>query len=147
MGRGYDELDEKGVLIVTLDSAVQANFLPLNTPRFYDWECQPGEDAAAALRSMLPAVGNQNFYRITLSGESESLNIDALQKQFAHFPNLLLRDRTVPPLDIWGSAGSDSLEGTYFDMLRQQLEDHPDTAQLAARISRQILEGLEVTLP
>ncbi len=147
MGRGYDELGEKGVLIVTLDSQVQARFLSLDTPRFYDLECDVQADAAAALERMLPAVGNSDFYRITLIGESAPLDLDALAKQLDRFPNLTLRDRTVPPLDIWGSAGEDSLEGIYFDMLRQQLGDHPDTAALAARISRQILEGLEVTLP
>lgn len=147
MGTGFDELEEKGVLIVTLDEGVTTQFLPLDTPRFHDWECAAGNDAIAALSAMLPAVGNTDFYRITLTGECEKPELDMLQKQFARFPNLTLRDRTVPPLDIWGSAGDDSLEGVYFDILRQQLDENPDTAQLAARISRQILEGLEVTLP
>ena len=147
MGRGFDELEEKGVLIVTMDGDVDAKFLPLDTPRFHDWECSAGKDVEAALSHMLPATGNQDFYRITLTGESEAPELDTLQQKFSRFPNLSLRDHTVPPLDVWGSAGEDSLEGVYFDMLRQQLEEHPDTAQLAARISRQILEGLEVTLP
>ena len=148
MGRGFDELGEKGVLIVTLDeSSAQAQFLPLDDPRFYDWECVAGSDAAASLSRLLPAVGSYDFYRVTLTGESEALDLDALLRQFDRFPNLQLRDRTVPPLDIWGSAGADSLEGVYFAMLRQQLAERPEAAQLAARISRQILEGLEVTLP
>ena len=147
MGRGFDELEEKGVLIVTLDDTVQTRFLPLDTPRFYDWECDAAHDAAAALSRILPAVGNTNFYRITLTGECEPPDLNALTKQFSHFPNLALRNRTVPPLDIWGSAGNDSLEGVYFDMLRRQLADQPEAVELAARISRQILEGLEVVLP
>ena len=147
MGRGFDELDEKGVLIVTLDDTVEARFLPLDTPRFYDWQCNVSDDAGAAIKNMLPAAGNADFYRITLIGECDNINLDALTTEFSHFPNLILRDRTVAPLDVWGSAGEDSLEGVYFDILRRQLADQPETAELAARISRQILEGLEVVLP
>ena len=40
-----------------------------------------------------------------------------LQAAYAHFPNLLLRDKTTPPLDIWGSENEDTLEGMYFQML------------------------------
>lgn len=146
MGRGFDELDEKGVLIVTLDdSGAQSQFLPLHTPRFYDWECS-GEPAEA-LGRLLPAVGNYDFYRITFTGECEPPNLEALQMQFSHFPNLILRDRTVPPLNVWETADRDSLEGVYFSLLRNQLEENRENAELAARISRQILEGLEVELP
>ena len=58
-------------------------------------------------------------------------------------------DHTEPPLDVWGSAGEDTLEGIYFQMLRQAKELNPEQAQriqLAAEISRRLLEGREVTL-
>ena len=57
----------------------------------------------------------------------------------------------MPPIDLWASAGSDTLEGTYFEMLKQAMEGaDPDTCRkiaLAARISRQLLDGREVKLP
>ena len=151
MGRGFDELDAKGVNIVTLDHGCTMRFLPLDTPRFYDWELEAGSDAAATLASHLPGAGSLDFYRITLTGESEPIDCDALLAQFSQFPNLQLRDRTVPPIDLWASAGSDTLEGTYFEMLKQAMSDaDPDTCRkiaLAARISRQLLDGREVKLP
>ena len=151
MGRGFDELDAKGVNIVTLDDTCAMDFLPLDTPRFYDWEVEAGADAAATLSALLPGAGSRDFYRITLTGESEPLDCDALQAQFAQFPNLQLRDRTVPPIDLWASAGSDTLEGTYFEMLRQAMENADEETcrkiALAARISRQLLDGREVKLP
>ena len=145
-GRGYDEQGEKGMLLVTIDDTVQTKFLPLDTPRFYDVELP----ASQPIDSILPPVGNQDFYRVTFTGPSEPVDIDALRQKYAHFPNLVLRDHTTPPLDIWGTAGEDTLEGMYFKLLHDAMdqEDAPQQlVQLAARISRQILDGQEVVLP
>lgn len=151
MGRGFDELGEKGVLLVTLEDQATATFVPLDAPRFYDWEVPVESTAEAAIAAALPAVGNENFYRITLKGECEKVDLSELYRRFSAFPNLELRDRTQPPVDIWGSAGGDSLEGVYFEMLRrtfrQEDEDAKQVALLAAKISRQILDGNEVVLP
>ena len=146
MGRGYDETGEKGVLIVTLDDTAETRFVGLGMPEFFDLECAPRE-----LDALLPPVGNENIYRITLTGESEPPDMAALAEKYARFPHLELRDKTVPPLDVWRSLGEDSFEGTYFGILHKALENaDPETEsriQLAARICRQILDGQEVTLP
>lgn len=151
MGRGFDETDAKGVRIVTLGDVTQCRFLPLDTPRFFDLEAEAGSDAAAALSAVLPPVGNSHFYRVTFTGESQPIDLPALSELFSRYPNLELRDRTVPPLDIWGSAGEDTLEGVYFGLLHAAMEGQDeDTAariRLAAQISRQILSGQEVKLP
>lgn len=152
MGRGFDELDAKGVLIVTLDDrGCETRFLPLDVPKFFDWELEAGVDAAASLAKLLPAVGSNDFFRVTFTGESAPLDTALLEKQFPQFPNLQLRDRTDPPLDLWTNAGADSLEGVYFSLLQQQLEQADeqtrDAVALAAKISRQILLGREVKLP
>lgn len=146
MGKGYDEQGEKGVYIVTLDSTVSLRFRSLNTPRFYDLQTEP-----AHLANLLPPVASEDYYRITLTGCCEAPDLDALQREFAHLPNLLLRDKTTRPVDIWGSLGEDSFEGVYFGLLRQALEEASEEEKqeilLAAEISRQLLDGQEVTLP
>ena len=151
MGRGYDEPGEKGVLIVELEETATARFVPLDVPRFYDLEIEPEEDPVAAIGSLLPAVGNNDFYRITLTGPSAPMDMAALQAEFAQFPNLVLRDRTVLPVDPWCAVGEDSFEGLYFSLLQKNLEsDDPDMqrlTQLAAKLSRQLLDGREVKLP
>lgn len=151
MGRGFDEPGEKGVRIVTVDNGVSTRFVPLDVPRFYDLEVEIEGNPQQALSEFLPPVGSLDFYRITLTGTSEPVDIAELTRQFERFPNLLLRDRTLPPADIWGSAGEDSLEGVYFQMLKQALENADEKMQqkihLAATISRQILDGQEVKLP
>ena len=151
MGRGFDELGERGVLIVKVAETCRAEFMPLDTPRFYDWECEAGEAPSAALQALLPAAGNEDFYRITLIGESSGVDPEALTREFARFPNLQLRDKTVPPIELWAAAGEDTLEGVYFRLLREAMEGQDEETcrriQLAAKLSRQLLDGQEVKLP
>ena len=151
MGRGFDELEEKGVLLVSVDATAEAHFIPLDVPRFYEQEAPIHTTAPAALLDALPAVGNEDFYRITLTGESEPLDLDALAAEFSQFPNLELRDKTQPPVDLWGCVGGDNLEGVYFEMLKEAAEDGDEEsariALLAARIARKLLDGGEVVLP
>ena len=141
MGRGFDELGDKGVLIVTLDDGCEARFVPLEVPKFHWLQSTPDE-----LSRVLPAAGNEDFYRIDLVGESEPVDIPAMQAAFSNFPNLQLRDQTVPPVDVWVNAGADTLEGVFFQLLRESDAD-PETVELAARICRKILSGQEVALP
>ncbi len=147
IGRGYDEEGEKGALVVTITDTATAEFVPLGMPQWHDWEIP----ATQSLDSVLPPVGNNDYYRITFTGPSEPLNLGALEAQFSHFPNLLLRDKTLPPLDIWGSAGEDTFEGMYFKLLREALDQSDEETagqiRLAAQISRQLLDGQEVVLP
>ena len=151
MGRGYDELGEKGVLLVTVADTVSTRFVPLCGPRFYDVEAEVETVPDAAIASQLPAIGNDDFYRITLTGECETPDLSKLTAQFAQFPNLELRDHTQPPVDLWACAGADSLEGVYFGMLKDALREQDEESHriilLAAKISRKILDGGEVVLP
>ena len=151
MGHGYDESGIKGVIVLTLDSQCDAQFRPLDTPRFFDETLDVGEDAAAALANLLPAVPTDDFYRVTLTGYADGIDTHQLQKEFAYIPHLVIRDKTVPETQLWSAVGEDSLEGMYFGLLREGLDTESERLQrcikLAARISRQILDGQEVTLP
>ena len=93
-------------------------------------------------------MGSEDFYRVELTGYGQ-VDLAALKEAFSAFANLELRDRTQPPMDVWADAGEDTLEGVYFHMLRKTMEANPENArlvQLAAEISRQLLNGREVTL-
>lgn len=150
MGHGYDEQGQKGVLLVTLDTQATTEFIGLDFPAFYDWEVPVTTTPQAALQQVLPPVGNSDFYRITLTGTCEKPDLDGLYDIFSRFPNLELRDRTSAPVDTWKALGEDSLEGIYFGLLKDAMagKDEKEQAQieLAAYISRQILDGQEVTL-
>ena len=151
MGRGWDETGEKGALIVTLDGPAQIRTVTLEGPRFHALRTVVEGDPVAALERVLPPVPNGDYYRIELTGETERPDLVALRQVFRGFAHLELVDRTTAPVDLWGSAGEDTLEGTYFQILRSAMEhagtEERKTLELAARISRQILEGREVELP
>ena len=146
MGRGWDEQGEKGALIITLDETVQMQFVPLDAPKFYDLSV----DYAKGVGSVLPAVPGNDFYRVTLTGEAEQVDLEALGEAFGEFPNLVLRDDTHRPADPWEHAGEDNFEGVYFGILKQMREnaDEEEKARilLAAKLSRKILDGQEVVL-
>lgn len=148
MGRGWDETGEKGVCIVTLEDEAQIRPVSLDTLRFYEMEVHVGENPMAALENALPAVGSDDFYRVTLTGDGP-VEEKKLCNALADFPNLELRDETLPPLDLWADADEDSLEGVYFGMLKKAMEADPENAErirLAAEISRKLLSGREVIL-
>ncbi len=145
MGRGNDETGDRGVYLVTVEDSVQATFIPLDVPRFFDFEAEVLETAEKTILSLLPPVGTSDFYRITLVGECDPIDISSLQ--FPQFPHLQLRDRTVPPTDLWANMGDDNLEGILFRLLHDAWEGGNEQAQEAAKICRRILDGREVSLP
>lgn len=152
MGRGFDETGDKGVYIVTLDDAAHAEFIPLGLGRYEDRAVEAGDDPLASILACLPADTREDVYRITLTGPSEPPELDALKDALRErFFDLQLRDRTELPRDLWQQAGDDSLEGLYFRLLRESAENADGEAReiftLAARISRRLLDGQEVTLP
>lgn len=144
MGRGFDETGIKGALITTLDQTAKTRFYPLNAPRFF-------EEKTDDLSQVLPALGNRDFYRVTLVGENTSQSLAELQTQYRHFPHLELRDQRTAPKSLWGSVNTDTLEGVYFRILKDAFEnadgEEAQVIQLAAQLSRQILDGQEVVLP
>lgn len=151
MGRGYDEPGVKGVIVVELEDTVNARFLPLNTPRFYDETVEAGESPLETVEAILPPLETHDTYRITLTGYSAPIDTGAITAAFPHVPNLEIRDRTVPEVDLWSNLGEDTLEGVYFRTLHDAMDTESEKLQrhlkLAAKISRQILDGQEVTLP
>ncbi len=150
MGRGYDELDERGVYVTRLGDGYDVKFVPLNTLRFHELELDSGEDTIAALEAVLPSFGNRDFFRITLTG-SGTEDLDDLYSHFQHIPNLKLLDRRKAKTDPWTAAGEDSLRGVYYQKLQDAMaeadEDGKRQIQLAAELSSRLLEGEEVALP
>lgn len=145
MGRGWDETGEKGACIVMLEDTAELRAVSLDSIQFFEEELDIGSDAAAALESLLPGAGSEDFYRISLTGSGE-VDTEALKRRFAAYPNLELRDLTEAPVDLWADAGQDTLRGVYFRLLKQISQEDPN-AELAAEISRKLLEGREVRLP
>lgn len=143
MGRGFDETRGKGAYIVTLGENVSCRFAALDTPRFEILEL--GEQEL----DQLSPLGNDHFYRIILTGTGE-VPLEDIRRQLARFANLELIDHREAPKDIWQTAGEDTLEGTYFRLLREKMEgadpELGEQLRLAAEISRKLLDGKAVEL-
>lgn len=150
MGRGFDETGERGIYITDLGDGHNTRFLPLNTLRFHEMELDTENGAIKALETVLPGFGNRDFYRITLTGSGGD-TLEQIYDHFQHIPNLELRDQRREKTDIWAGAGEDTLQGQYFGLLRAAMEQaEPEEKryiELAAEISRSLLEGREVILP
>lgn len=150
MGRGYDETNAKGVLLVTIEESAEFQFIPLDVPQFFDLTVSGAGDPVSALSAVLPPVGNQNFYRVTFTGYSQGIDLSKLSGYFSHFPHLTLRDETIPESDLWQACQEDTLTGLYFRKLQTALDaadNDPEVIRLAAILSRRILDGQEVQLP
>ena len=151
MGRGFDELGDKGVILTTLGEQTETRFVPLDTPRFYDEKVSISDTPEAAVSAVLPAIDSGNFYRITLTGYSSAVDTAELTARFPHVPNLIIRDETLPEPDLWKNTDTDTLEGMVFAYLKETADSSGETlsqqAMLAARICRSILDGQEVVLP
>lgn len=148
MGRGWDETGDKGVCLVTLDGTPSVQALSLDLPRFFDLTLDTQGNAISALEGILPPAASPDFYRVTLTGDGPVP--EGLSRRFPAVPNLTVRDETTAPVDPWVDAGVDTLEGIFFQLLQQLMEENPDradTIQLAAEIARKILDEKEVVLP
>ncbi len=151
MGHGFDETGTKGVLVAEIEEGTNVRFLPLDVPKFFDYTVPAGDDPFSTVEALLPAGGSRDHIRIRLTGEVKEEGLEDLRSRFRDWPNLRVLDETVPRGDLWETAGEDSLTGLFFRLLREGAEKaDEETAQrleLAAQLSRAILEGREVELP
>ena len=148
MGRGFDELGEKGAYLVTLtDSDCSLEFLPLGGRSYEILRVPAGDDAAAALDAALPPDAARDIYRVILTGEAARPDLNALYARFApRVFSLTFRDETTPKRDLWAGAGEDTLRGLALGKLQADYDNAPDdaarrTAALAARMLRAAIEG------
>lgn len=152
MGRGFDECGEKGVLKVTLDKhGCHTDFIPLHTRKYEIYSVEAGDDPLAAVRAALPADTENDCCRILLTGESDAVDLPALEAALApRFYSLSVRDCTRPKQALWAAAGDDTLRGQVLRDLKAQY-DAADEAQqrkiaAAAKLVTALMDGREAAL-
>ncbi len=145
MGRGYDELGEKGVYLGTLsESACELTFRPLPGRRYELLRVEAGDDPLAAILAALPPRTEDDSYRICLTGPAEPPDLRALAEALApRFFSLSLRDETRPRRDLWAEAGDDTLAGLFLKKLQEKRAGDPALYDLAASLGVAALEGRE----
>ena len=151
-GRGFDECGEKGVYKVTLDkTACRTAFVPLRTRKYEILSVEAGDDALASVSAALPADTQDDCYRILLTGESDSIDLPALEAALApRFYSLSVRDCTVPKQALWAAAGEDTLRGHFLRDLKAQYdaadEDQRRKIAAAAKLGTALMDGREAVL-
>ena len=150
MGRGFDELGEKGAYYVELDEAgCRVQPVPLGARQYQVCSVRVEGDPLEAVLKALPADTEADIYRILLKGTCPTPDLRALREALApRFWSLELVDRTVPPTELWAAAAEDSLKGAFLRELKPIYEQAEgtdrQTVALAARIGLALMEGREV---
>ena len=153
MGRGFDELGQKGVYLGELDEkGCRLSFCPLPSRRYEILDIAAGDDPLAAIEAALPPDTERDIYRIRLTGESDPIDVRALQEALSgKFYSLHIRDLTEAKTDLWQDAGEDSLKGQFLARLQARLDAADDTEKeiliLAAKLGLSAMEGREEDIP
>lgn len=151
-GRGFDELGEKTVNLVTLSQEGCSLSTPVISSRRYQVLKVDisGSDPLLAIHSALPAETVSDIYRIVLTGETEdSPGLGRLQRELQSlFFELQLRDNTHIRRDLWERAGEDSLRGLFLGGLYRRYEaaksdSERELIEQAARWGLAALDGGE----
>lgn len=150
MGRGFDELGEKGCILGSVDrTGCRLDFVPMAGRQYQILHVAAGDDAAAAVEAALPPNTERDIYRIYLEGEAEPVNERALYRRFeGRFFGLTIRDRTTPKVDLWAAAGEETLRGLFLRELKSRYDAATDEETrrkvvLAARYGLAAMEGRE----
>lgn len=144
-GRGFDELGEKGALIVQVQPGqVQISFRPLCQRQY-----RVQEVPATAFADSLPDPPSPDLVRLLLTGPSaRPQDLWALTAQAApHFFHVEVRDETALPQNLWARQEEDSLTGLFLREMRRQLDQAEGSRRpallLAVRFGLAALEGGE----
>ncbi len=154
-GRGFDELGEKGVLLVDVDKdGAQAKFVPLCQRRYeiLDVNLTDTQDPAAAVQAALPTDGRQHICRVRLTGRYNLIpaELGAVEQLLEERTwGYQVQDRTRPPEDLWARAGEDNLTGLFLQAMAELCEQAPEDEQLrlAVRFGLAALENGEDVAP
>ncbi len=126
-GRGFDELEDKGVLVGEVGpEGVSVRFTPLCKRRYRILTADVTDtDPRSALEAAMPETAALDICRVVFTGEigGQGIDLAALEGAFRdRFYDLELRDQTRPAQSLWERAGEDSLRGLFLRELRERYE-------------------------
>lgn len=152
MGRGFDECGQKGVLRAEVcKGSARVEFLPIKSRKYEVLTIDVQENVLPSILAQLPNDCADDCYRLILTGESDPLNIDALQKILAsRFFSLSIQDKTLPKQELWQAISEDTLRGHFLRELKAKFdtaeeEERQNIAQ-AASLVLALMDGREVQL-
>lgn len=154
-GRGFDETGEKGCIIGTVTkSKAELEFVPLHGRRYEIMEIGIDDNSPhiSQIKSAVPPGNSGNILRLILTGESENVDIEALEEGLAEdFFAVRLEDRTRLPYSLWTGMGELTLRGMSLKALRDLYDsavndDLREETELAVRYLLSIFDNREERL-
>lgn len=114
-GRGFDECGRKGVLLGSVGpDGVKLQFLPIYGPYYEEktLKLSGNESVLEQLSASLPEQDEKLHLRVTLEGEADRVDCEALTRALSHrVAKLVLKDRTRPKRSVWDGEEEQSLKG------------------------------------
>ena len=150
MGRGFDELGEKGAFYVELDrESCRVSPVCLGARQYRILRVEIDGDPLKSILQALPAQTERDICRILLTGNTEAPDLKRLEAALrSRFYSLELVDQTLPPLELWSAIDEDSLKGEFLRQLRLIYDnseaDRRSNAAHAAALGLALMEGREV---
>ena len=146
MGRGFDELGEKGLLCGTVGKgSCELRFLPLSGRKYeiLPVDITGAEDIAAAVRAAMPDGCGRDIYRVILRGEREEApDTAALEVTLDGLCcRLEVRDETKPKLELWAAEGENTLKGGFLRRMKAMYDAVESEAE-RRKIIRAVSFGL-----
>ena len=152
MGRGFDELGEKGVYIVQADKqSADVRFVPMHGRKYEILQVEAGDDALASILAALPEQTQNDIYRIILTGESAEISTAELHHALdERFFGLEFKNKTEPKRELWERAEEDTLRGLFLRALKEKYDAAEDEESKrlyaqAARMGLDAMDGREVS--
>lgn len=150
-GRGFDELGEKGCLIVEVEPGeVSARFCPLANRKYVEAEVDiTTKDPLEAAREVLEQQAPEDCIKLIFTGRREQRpGLAALERKLEGMVFALrLRDRTRPQSGLWDKTEEDTLAGAFLRLMKEQVEQGDETAALAVDFGLAALEQGEDCRP
>jgi len=148
-GRGFDELGEKGVYLVTIAGEVQAQFVPLHARKFLTVTVELNEEVSPLKNALdaLPSGSGDALIKLVLRGEfpPEKLDCKALCEALSDRAYYIkIYDETRLPTRVWNRTGQDSLTGIFLSLLQdEKAAGNVSKVELAARFGLAAIDGEE----
>ena len=153
-GRGFDEPDDKGVILADVGKdGVALSFIPICKRRYRIIKVDvSGKTVREALEEAIPNTAAEDICRVIFTGETgeEGIDLRALEEDLTHrFFSLQLRDETRIADDIWRRAGEDSLRGMFLRELQARYDsakndEEKDLIVAAVRFGLAAMDGRDM---
>ena len=153
-GRGFDELGEKGALLLEVEPGrVTGELVPLCRRQYRILTADvTGREVRQAAEEALAAAGEADIVRLVLTGETDRRGADtgalmtALESRVF---SLEIRDETRMGTELWSRAGEDSLRGLFLQELKARWDAAGDEAErkkitMAARFGLAAMEDRDL---